>query len=96
MKFVFIQNYLRQTKPFQLIKSRHRLSQLTNSIMLTISCYPILHVQTMISKVNILSATFRADGSSKFSKDNRWGFFLPQLLHGVCHLKTSWKVLNHG
>ena len=23
----------------------------------------------------LLSATFRADGSSKFSKDNRWGFF---------------------
>ena len=53
-----------------------RFYELTNSIMLTISCYPILHVQTMISKVNILRVQHsRADGSSKFSKDNRWGFF---------------------
>lgn len=45
----FIQNYLRQTK-LSTYQVKAQLSQLTNSIMLTISCYPILHVQTMISR----------------------------------------------
>jgi len=68
-----------------------------NSIMLTISCYPILHVQTMISKVNILRVQHSVPMALlNFQKTTVGDSSLPQLLHGVCHLKTSWKVLNHG
>lgn len=31
----------------------------------------------------LLTFTIRADGSSKFTKGNRWGYFPLQLLHGV-------------
>jgi iron complex outermembrane receptor protein len=30
----------------------------------------------------LFTATLRSDGSSKFSKENHWGLFLPQLLLG--------------
>lgn len=30
----------------------------------------------------LLTATFRADGSSKFGKNNKWGYFLPELTAG--------------
>ncbi|MFA5328235.1 MAG: TonB-dependent receptor [Prolixibacteraceae bacterium] len=36
----------------------------------------------------LLSATFRADGSSKFSKDNRWGYF-PSVA-------VAWRVSQEG
>lgn len=33
--------------------------------------------------------TFRADGSSKFAKGNRWGYFPQDLSHGVSLRKSS-------
>lgn len=31
----------------------------------------------------LFTVTGRYDGSSKFAKENQWGFFLPLLLHGA-------------
>ena len=36
----------------------------------------------------MLTATFRADGSSKFNKDNRWGYFPSVAL--------AWKINEEG
>ena len=45
----------------------------------------------------LLSASFRADGSSKFAKQNRWGYF-PSVsgawrISEECLMVISWKVL---
>lgn len=37
----------------------------------------------------LITASLRADGSSKFGKGNRWGISLQPLLHGVWNKKNS-------
>ena len=34
------------------------------------------------------TVSFQADGSSKFNKDNRYGYFLPVLSHGASRKKN--------
>ena len=43
---------------------------------------------TMADKY-LATFTLRADGSSKFGKNNRWGWFLHLHWHGVCQKRTS-------
>ncbi|MCC8174361.1 MAG: SusC/RagA family TonB-linked outer membrane protein [Odoribacter sp.] len=43
----------------------------------------------------LFTVTFRADGSSKFSKDNRWGFFRQQLLRGVSQKNLSCMTIQN-
>ena len=35
------------------------------------------------------SISMRADGSSRFAEDNKWGFFLEYQLDGICIGKIS-------
>ena len=37
----------------------------------------------------VLTATFRADGSSKFSKENRFSYFPRFRRHGACPKRNS-------
>jgi hypothetical protein len=44
----------------------------------------------------MVNATFRADGSSKFARGNRFGYFLQFQPVGQSVMKNGWKRPNHG
>ena len=95
MKFVFIQNYLRQTKLSSLSSQGTAFStdKFYNADDILLSYFARANYDF---KAYLASATFRADGSSKFSKDNRWGFFPSAALAWRMSSENFMKVLNHG
>ena len=44
----------------------------------------------------LLTATFRADGSSKFAPSHQWGISRLLRLHGEFQMKLSWKIQEIG
>lgn len=44
----------------------------------------------------LFTVTFRADGSSKFSPEHRWGYFPAAALDGAFLKKLSWKGRKIG
>ena len=44
----------------------------------------------------LFTVTFRADGSSKFSPEHRWGYFPAAALDGAFLKKLSWKGRKTG
>ena len=57
-------------------------------------------ILSMIGRINynfkrkfIFEASFRRDGSSKFSRETRWGSFSRQALHGFYQMKILLKIL---